>query len=96
MKYEMTTSVRSSIYVKPYLQEAFKHSGLRHLKTLSSGFVIMVAKGQNGQATRSGISAFSISSSCSLRRARENNVAGRISCRTDRGNWCSQDPVTRK
>ena len=62
-----------------YLQEAFKQSGFKQLKTLSSGLVMMVANEQNGHDTRSGILACCISSSCSLRRARENIVAGRIS-----------------
>ena len=38
-----------------YLQEAFKQSGFKQLKTLSSGSVMMVANEQNGHETRSGM-----------------------------------------
>ena len=57
---------------------------------------MMVAKEQNGHVTRSGMLACCISSSCIFLRARENNEEGRMSCRIDRGNWCSQEPGRNK
>lgn len=65
-------TVQQSYTVNTYLQESFMHSGLRHLKTLSSGFGIIVWKLQKGQATKSSMPAAAISSCCLRSRMFEN------------------------
>ncbi len=74
-----------------YLHDSLRHSGLRHLKILSSStWGMMVAKGQNGQLTKPGISACLISSSCIFLSKSENIFADRTTCKVAVTNSCWQ------
>jgi len=75
-----------------YLQDSLRHSGFKHLNILSCSSGIIVAKLQNGHATRLGMSACLISSSCVLRNTRENIEVDRTSWSMVSGKTSSHVP----